>query len=276
MKFIVFPLIAFLISTSGILCQTKQKDAPSSYLDDFHFKWITKKDTFHLKAQSKSYAPIEIIISDRQTEKELYSLLLQPFDSVAILKLKGNDLNSVKQKISDSLKIGYYFGHPDIITPNLNHPYTLPFRKGKAYEVSQGFNGKTSHNHIASRYAIDFQLNIGEPVYAARSGTVVKVIDWFSKQGGPELKNAANKIIILHEDGTIANYAHLDYKGSLVQEGMYVEAGQKIGTSGLTGYTNGPHLHFVVRKERDIAIPIQFEGYENRNLKKGKRYIRKQ
>ncbi|WP_197276119.1 M23 family metallopeptidase [Mangrovimonas sp. TPBH4] len=228
-----------------------------------------------LKAISKSYAPIEIIISDRQTERELYSLLLQSFDSIEILKLKGKNLDSVKQKISDSLKIGYYFGHPEIIKPDLNHPYTLPFRKNKAYEVSQGFNGKTSHNHIASRYAIDFQLNVGEPIYAARSGTVVKVIDWFSKQGGPELKNAANKILILHKDGTIGNYAHLDYKGSLVREGMYVEAGQKIGISGLTGYTNGPHLHFVVRKERDIAIPIQFEGYENRNLKKGKHYIRK-
>jgi murein DD-endopeptidase MepM/ murein hydrolase activator NlpD len=94
-------------------------------------------------------------------------------------------------------------------------------------------------------------------VYAARDGTVVKVIDWFSKQGEEELINAANKIIIAHSDGTLASYVHLDYKGSFVKEGEFVERGEKIGISGLTGYTRGPHLHFVVRKERDIRLSKQ-------------------
>jgi murein DD-endopeptidase MepM/ murein hydrolase activator NlpD len=98
------------------------------------------------------------------------------------------------------------------------------------------------------------------------------VIDWFTKQGGEELINSANRIIILHKDGTMASYVHLDYKGSLVQEGQRVVEGEKIGVSGLTGFTNGPHLHFVVRKENDIAIPVYFKGYMGKTLKRGKKY----
>ena len=115
-------------------------------------------------------------------------------------------------------------------------------------------------------------MQVGDPVYAARGGLVIKAIDWFTKQGGPELVKAANRIVILHEDGTMASYVHLIYKGVLVKEGDRIEMGQKIGYSGLTGYTNGTHLHFVVRKERDISIPIYFRGHEQKELKMGKKY----
>jgi hypothetical protein len=36
----------------------------------------------------------------------------------------------------------------------------------------------------------------------------------------------------------------------------------------MTGFTRGPHLHFVVLRERDISVPIRFEGYEDRDLSK--------
>lgn len=109
-------------------------------------------------------------------------------------------------------------------------------------------------------------------MYAAREGLVVKVIDWFTKQGGTKLVKAANKIVIMHPDGTLGTYAHLHFKDSFVVEGEQVTRGQKIGISGLTGNTSGQHLHFVVRKEKDISIPINFEGYKGKVLKRGKRY----
>ena len=160
------------------------------------------------------------------------------------------------------------------IKPDLDFLYSLPFKKDKKYRVTQSFHGKSSHHSDASRFAIDFQLEVGETVHAARGGVVVKVIDWFTKQGGPELRNAANRIVVILEDGTLASYVHLDYKGSMVKEGEKVEKGQVLGLSGLTGYTRGPHLHFVVRKENDLAIPIYFEGYPGQVLKKGKKYKR--
>ena len=249
------------------------KDQPTTYEDDLTFQWRKNTDTLALLARSKSLAPIQIYFHSRKNNLEVNSFLLKPKDSLTLIRSKVIGSDSIfKSHFKDSIRISYFLGHPSLVHPDLDYLYRLPFKKDKKYEVSQSFNGKVSHQSKRSKYAIDFQLNIGEPVYAARGGTVIKVIDWFTKQGGKELRNAANKILILHSDGTIAAYAHLDYKGSLVKEGDIVIKGQEIGASGLTGYTNGPHLHFVVRKENDISIPVYFEGYRGKVLKQGKRY----
>ena len=263
-----------ILCFSTLICfGQKQKDEPTTYLDDLSLGWFRDSDTLKFIAVSKSLAPIEIYFTSEKTEHELNSFLLKPKDSLELIKYSGKLPDSIIQtRFADSVRVGYYLGHKSIVKPDLDHLYRFPFKKNKKYEVSQAFDGKFSHNSIRSRYALDFQLNVGEPVFAAREGMVVKVIDWFSKQGGKELIHAANKIIIQHPDGTLGSYVHLDYKGSLVKEGDFVKKGQKIGISGLTGYTRGPHLHFVVRKERNISIPIYFKGYEGKNLKQGKRY----
>lgn len=248
-------------------------DEATTYKDDLTLDWIKNNDTLKLVAKSKSFAPIQIYFHSIENKIELNTFLLKPKDSVEVVQYRGHKSDSTfTTQFKDSVRVSYFLGHKSLTKPDLDYPYRLPFKKGKKYEVSQGFNGRTSHQSERSKYAIDFQLNIGESVYAARGGTVIKVIDWFTKKGGKELINAANRILVLHNDGTIASYVHLDYKGSFVKEGEKVIEGQKIGISGLTGFTNGPHLHFVVRKEKDIAIPVYFKGYFNQKLKKGKRY----
>lgn len=267
-------LTLFILFLSILNCfGQKQKDEPITYLDDLSIGWIKDSNTLKFIAVSKVFAPIEIYFTSKKNNKEMSSFLLTPKDSLELIKYIGEIPDSTfKSRFADSVRVGYFLGHQSITKPDLDYLYRLPFKKNKKYEVSQSFNGKFSHNSSRSTYAIDFQLNVGESIFAAREGTVVKVIDWFSKQGGKELIDAANKIIILHSDGTLASYVHLDYKGSLVKEGEFVQRGQKIGISGLTGYTRGPHLHFVVRKERDISIPIYFKGYEGETLKKGRKY----
>lgn len=259
---------------SSLICfGQKQKDTPVSWKDDLSIGWRKAPDTLKLVAKNKLLTPIEIYFTSKKDQTELKSFLIRSKDSLELIRYYGHLPDSTfKSRFRDSVRISSVWGHRSVIEPDLDYLYRLPFKKGKRHEISQGFNGKSSHNSQRSRYAIDFQLDVGEPVYAAREGRVVKVIDWFSKKGGKELINAANKIIILHPDGTLAFYVHLDYKGSFVKEGEFVKRGQKIGISGLTGYTRGPHLHFVVRKERDISIPIYFQGYEGKILKQGKRY----
>ena len=93
-------------------------------------------------------------------------------------------------------KITYYIGDPEKINPNTDYLYRLPFKKGKKYKVTQGFNGKFSHYGSISQYAIDFKLEIGEPVYAAREGMVVKTQSHFTEHGGREYLHKANRIII--------------------------------------------------------------------------------
>ena len=266
-------LSLIFITTSKFCIGQKQKDEPTSYKDDLSIEWTKDSSNLQLKASNKLLTPIQIYFHSRLDSIELRSFLLMPKEEISLVKYKGKIADSLYPKyFMDSVRISYYWGHKSLIKPDLDYAYRLPFKKGKEYEISQSFNGKFSHNDKKSKYAIDFQLNIGEPVYAAREGIVIKVIDWFTKQGGKELRNAANRIIILHSDGTFASYVHLDYKSSFVKEGETVKRGQKIGLSGLTGFTRGPHLHFVVRKENDIAIPIHFKGYEGKVLKQGKRY----
>ncbi|GAA4816668.1 M23 family metallopeptidase [Litoribaculum gwangyangense] len=168
------------------------------------------------------------------------------------------------------------FGDSKSIKLDKDFLFKLPFPKNKKYKVIQSFGGKFSHNLPHSKFAIDFNLEIGDTITAARNGKVFYVKEDSKKHGKTrDFIKYANKINILHDDGTIADYAHIDFNGALVEVGDYVEAGQPIALSGLTGFTTTPHLHFVVFKGKNVSFPIYFEGYKNKILRKNSFYYRK-
>lgn len=229
-------------------------------------------DSLRVQAVSMCFAPIEVLIGKENSDTEPTSYLVESFDSLFITEGVHTVRDSAVKLVTDKYSIRYFLGHPDLIKPDTTYLYRLPFEEGRKYKVTQGWNTRPSHNTNISRYAYDFNLQVGDPVHAARDGIVIKTVDWFKNQGGPELRHEGNRILIMHSDGTIATYVHLEHKGVFVSEGEMVERGQIIGSSGLTGYTSGPHLHFVLRKERDISIPMYFKGYEGEELRKGKKY----
>ncbi|WP_169337032.1 M23 family metallopeptidase [Algicola sagamiensis] len=147
---------------------------------------------------------------------------------------------------------------------NRHARYDLPFPVTAPVKVSQSCYGRFSHNRPGSKHAVDFQLEQGTPVIAARSGVVIELKD-NSDKGGPHPKYRphANYILIMHDDGTYAGYFHLKKGGSKVKRGRYVNQGEVIGYSGNTGYSSGPHLHFVVRKASiknlTESVKIKFE-----------------
>lgn len=53
------------------------------------------------------------------------------------------------------------------------------------------------------------------------------------------------QVVIRHADGRYSQYAHLS--AISVRAGQSVSVGQRIGRSGSTGNSTGPHLHFEVR-----------------------------
>jgi murein DD-endopeptidase MepM/ murein hydrolase activator NlpD len=118
-----------------------------------------------------------------------------------------------------------------------------------------------THDAASEHHALDFVLPIGTSVWAARDGVVARVIDGFTKGGRDRaLAPFANRVYVLHADGTFASYGHLS-PGISVQEGARVSRGQVIGSSGHTGYSGAPHLHFgVYRNGPDglHAIPVRF------------------
>ena len=240
------------------------------------------KDSVVLNLANHLYAPAEVTIQPTEELADSIAVLkpyfvLQARDSTKVVSIPLHLVPNI-----DSMRWDRYFslkamlGDPETAKHNNSYLYALPYPKGKKYKVVQGFNGSFTHNSVKSRYAIDFNLRIGDTICAAREGVVVRIRDHFKEYGGKEFISKANLITVLHDDGTLAAYVHLDYKGVLVKPGDYVEKGQPIGISGLTGFARGPHLHFVVREANDVSVPIYFEGYEKKVLKKGKKYVRKE
>jgi murein DD-endopeptidase MepM/ murein hydrolase activator NlpD len=73
--------------------------------------------------------------------------------------------------------------------------------------------------------------------------------------------NRSNLIRILHDDGTMAVYAHLQPNSLRVRAGVDISRGQWIASSGNTGFSNGPHLHFVVQLNAGMSLesmPFRF------------------
>jgi murein DD-endopeptidase MepM/ murein hydrolase activator NlpD len=132
-----------------------------------------------------------------------------------------------------------------------DYHYRLPFESAPI-RIDQGFGGTFSHLDPQNHYAIDFSLPEGTTIVAARDGTVMQIesdsdLSGLSREPGG---GRVNFIRILHNDGTMAIYAHLQETGILVQAGQHILAGQAIARSGNTGLSTAPHLHFSIQVNR--------------------------
>ncbi|MFJ3670110.1 transglycosylase family protein [Streptomyces sp. NPDC090106] len=83
---------------------------------------------------------------------------------------------------------------------------------------------------------VDFAVPTGTSVKSVAAGKVVTA-GWGGSFG--------YQVVVRHSDGRYTQYAHLS--AISVRDGQSVGAGQRIGRSGSTGNSTGPHLHFEVR-----------------------------
>lgn len=144
-------------------------------------------------------------------------------------------------------------------------PYRAPFAVAAGFPVSQAFPAAVTHTTPDSRYAVDIAMPIGTDVHAARGGVVFDVTSQNFRGGTDQSRDgpAANLLRILHDDGTWAEYAHLNRSTIRVRPGDVVERGEYIADSGNTGFSSGPHLHFAVLRNRGLGIeslPVTFSG----------------
>jgi len=154
-------------------------------------------------------------------------------------------------------------GRP-ISTPVKDIVILPPFAPEGQFPISQGFQGEKTHLTPESEFAIDIAMPVGTAIHAVRSGTVMDVEEDFNS-GGTDMEkfvDKANHVRILHKDGTMAVYAHLDLASVSVRPGSRIRAGQKIARSGNTGFSTGPHLHFVIQQNTGmklISVPFKFQ-----------------
>lgn len=107
------------------------------------------------------------------------------------------------------------------------------------------------HDHKGT----DFRADIGTPVYAAATGGLYHwynncdTYGYFGSQCGGGF---GNHVRIDHEGnltdgiGWVSIYAHMKYNTASGVSSVY--CGSKIGETGSSGNSTGPHLHFEVRK----------------------------
>jgi len=195
-----------------------------------------------------------------------FTVTVPPNSNKKIFKLwRGNKRKGWKYRYSYRFSPG---------SPKAKHspekPYRVPFKFGEKYYISQAFFGKATHHVLGNNYAVDIVLPEGTPIVAARKGVVMDIANNFSLGGKKEkYKSMANYVRIIHDDGTMAIYAHLQLASIQVPIGSRVKEGQMIAKSGTTGYSSGPHLHFVIQKndgKQLISVPFDFEGINGKGF----------
>jgi murein DD-endopeptidase MepM/ murein hydrolase activator NlpD len=158
---------------------------------------------------------------------------------------------------------GYVIGDP-AATHAPPGPYRAPFAQAQSFTVSQAPPDQITHKDAGSRNAVDIAMPVGTPVHAARDGIVINVAHKFFRGGTTqEVRDEANFVQVLHDDGTTAIYAHLQLDTVRVRPGQRVQRGEYVANSGNTGYSSGPHLHFVVLRNvglRSESLPVTFAG----------------
>jgi len=139
-----------------------------------------------------------------------------------------------------------------------------------------------SQGYSPSHQAYDFSFTIGNRVLAAAGGTVT-VAGWYNNPQYPNPWNTQNPpnscheyrlrpgdpgydparaqqcgcglyVKIAHSSGYETTYCHLS--AITVQVGQSLPRGQMIGTTGNTGWSTGPHLHFAVRLNNSPVDPF--------------------
>ncbi|GGZ62518.1 hypothetical protein GCM10010371_22440 [Streptomyces subrutilus] len=101
---------------------------------------------------------------------------------------------------------------------------------GTAYRVAGSSWSSGYHT------GVDFPVATGTTVKSVGPGQVLSA-GWAGAYG--------YQVVIRHSDGRYSQYAHLSAVG--VKAGQQVSGGQRIGRSGSTGNSSGPHLHFEMR-----------------------------
>jgi murein DD-endopeptidase MepM/ murein hydrolase activator NlpD len=94
---------------------------------------------------------------------------------------------------------------------------------------------------------LDFQADVGTPIYAAAGGVVV------TQEFHPAY---GNMIEVDHGNDLITRYAHTSKV--FVKKGDLIRRGQKIAEVGTTGRSTGAHLHFEVLVQNVPQDPQKF------------------
>lgn len=198
----------------------------------------TSKDKSSLLVQTKNKeSEYQKLLADRRAKKDKVESEMLDVESKLRVIVDSSKLPGVGKGVLgyplDKIVITQYFGNTEFSTKN-----------------PQVYNG-SGHN------GIDFGINVGTPVYSALAGTVVGTGNTDTACNGVSY---GKWVLIRHANGLTTLYGHLSIIS--VSAGDKLKSHQKIGLSGNTGYSTGPHLHFTVYASDAVHIagPTEYKS----------------
>jgi len=139
--------------------------------------------------------------------------------------------------------------------------------------------GKTVRDHTCKAFSYDGhkgtdiairdmkEMQNGVSVIASAPGVVRGVRDGMrdvdvsvTGKAAVSGKECGNGVVITHGDGWETQYCHMRKGSIVVKKGMRVVRGQKLGSVGLSGLTQFPHVHLSVRHKGKIIDPFNGES----------------
>lgn len=129
-------------------------------------------------------------------------------------------------------------------------PAIQPVKNEDLKRMASGFGYRSDpFTKIRKFHAgMDFSAKTGTPIFATGDGVVARADAGATGYG--------NHIVIKHGYGYETLYAHLSKYNT--RAGQRVKRGDVIGYVGSTGRSEGPHLHYEVKKEGKVINPINF------------------
>lgn len=222
-------------------------------------------------AHNAFYAPIEVRLKfdvlrgmDQPDSNQTLRWVVEPRSDVQLLNLEIRPESEEAPYVE--FRFEYMLGDP-LAQHTAGDGYRAPFAAGVEFPITQAYPSTITHQSVDSRHAIDLAMPVGTDIVAARAGVVFDVAA-NNYRGGVDRERdapAANIVRILHDDGTFALYAHLNWNSIRVKPGDRVRQGEYIADSGNTGFSSGPHLHFSVQKNAGLRIqslPVWFKGID--------------
>lgn len=189
-------------------------------------------------------------LKSAKSEKDKY--VAQLSEEEKELEKEIQELKQANDRIANEIKIAeekYRKELEDLQNSSSNNNNSSGSSSGYlASPVSGPITAQAYYSSGKFHGAIDYGVSSGTPVHAAADGVVMSTANLSSSYG--------TYVVIRHANGLQTYYAHGTYGSICVSPGQTVKRGQQIMSSGDTGNSSGPHLHFEVRKS-----PYSYNGY---------------
>ncbi len=160
------------------------------------------------------------------------------------LAIRGNNIQ--KRYVTIEKNGGVFITENDLLK---SRPFYAPVSYLRLASLFQPHRRHPITRKIQPHLGVDFELPEGTPIYAARNGTVVR----FGKN-----RAAGNYIVLMHGNGVETSYNHMRKLDARIRFGLKLNAGDRVGEVGCTGYCTKAHLHFAVRQKGRMVDPLKF------------------